>query len=70
MAKATAQPASVSARNVTNPPPLAIRLAERSTVRIARDMRSRISPSRLNDLTMRAPSTVSPIVCTICVEPS
>ena len=47
-----------------------MRLADRSTVRIARDMRSRISPSRLKDLTIRAPSTVSPIVCTICVEPS
>ena len=47
-----------------------MRLAERSTVRMAFAMRSRISPSRLNERTIRAPSTVSPMVCTIIVEPS
>ncbi len=46
-----------------------MRLAELSTVRTERAIRSRISDSRLNALMMRAPSTVSLIVCMIWVEP-
>ena len=46
-----------------------MRLAEPSTLRTERAIRSRISASRPNALTMRAPSTVSAIVCMIWVEP-
>ena len=64
-----ARPASESARKVVRPLPTAMRLAEPSTVRTERAIRSRISASRPNALTMRAPSTVSLIVCMIWVEP-
>ena len=59
----------MSASKAVRPLPAAMRLAEPSTVRTERAIRSRISASRLNALMMRAPSTVSLIVCMIWVEP-
>jgi hypothetical protein len=60
-----ARAASKSARKAVRPSPTTMRLAELSTVRTERVIRSRISNSRLNALMMRAPSAVSLIVCLI-----